>query len=97
MKEILTRQKELVETFHPTTRLIKVAGAKIRVPKLGQQHPTPNWLGAPTDKITYDKGKCKVLYMNDGAHGNVLSPDMITSMHGWLGVRPSSYSVVAFR
>lgn len=66
----------------------QLGGFKMRLRKPGTvAHPAPNWVGTSSAKVTYDKGKCKVLYMNDGAHGNVLNPEMAATMHNWLIVR----------
>lgn len=59
---------------------------RLRVPR-PDAHPAPNWIGKSAQKITYDKGNCKILYMNDQAHGNVLNPEMCERMHYWLSVR----------
>lgn len=87
LKETISGQKQREEWFSGYKEE-RFDWVRLRMKKpYAVDHPAPNWVGPSSAKVTYDKGLCKVLYMNDGAHGNVLNPEMTATMHNWLMVR----------
>ena len=87
LRETISAQREREEWYSNKEVYDFGLFKKKMVPPYAIQHPTPNWVGPSKDKILYDQGKCKVLYMNDLAHGNILNPEMCAAMHNWLLVR----------
>lgn len=87
LRETISRQKEREEWFSNKQVYDFGLFKKKMIPPYAIPHPTPAWVGPSKDKILYDQGKCKILYMNDLEHGNILDPEMCADMHNWLLVR----------